>query len=128
MPRPSNKPFRFRERSRALRAAIRAAAESILFLTISLPSLGFFSNHSVKASFTHFWVKVFASVLPSLVLVWPSNCGSEILIETIAVKPSRISSPVKRSSFLRINPQSSANLLTTEVSAVRKPSSCVPPS
>mgnify|MGYP000691626604 CR=1 FL=1 len=52
-----------------LRAAKRAAAASILFRTMSLPSFGFFSNHSVKASFTHFWVNVFASVLPNLVLV-----------------------------------------------------------
>ena len=32
--------------------------------------------------------------LPSLVLVWPSNCGSPSLIETIAARPSRMSSPV----------------------------------
>ena len=128
MPRPSNKPLRLRDKSRALRAATRAAAASMLFRTISFPSPGFCSNQLVKWSFMLFWVNDFASVLPSFVFVCPSNCGSASLIETIAVNPSRISSPVKRSSFLRIYPHSSPNLFTTEVRAVRKPSSCAPPS
>ena len=128
MPRPSRRPFRERDKSRALRAAIRAAAASIAFLTISFPSVGLRSNHSATESFKAFWVKDLASVFPSLVFVWPSNCGSATLIETIAVRPSRISSPVSRSSFFRINPHSSPNLFTIEVSAVRKPSSWVPPS
>ena len=102
MPRPSNKPLRLRDKSRALRAATRAAAASMLLRTMSLPSWGFCSNHCVKNSFTAFWVNDFASVLPSFVLVCPSNCGSASLIETMAVKPSRTSSPVKRSSFLRM--------------------------
>ena len=69
-----------------------------------------------------------ASVLPSLVLVWPSNCGSASLTETIAVRPSRTSSPVRLSSFSRSSFCSRAYLLTMAVSAARKPSSCVPPS
>ena len=128
IPRPSSKPFRLRLKSRALRAATRAAAASMLLRTISLPSAGFCSNQDVSSSLTIFCVKVFASELPSLVFVCPSNCGSASLIETIAVKPSRTSSPVRRSSFLRIKPCSSPNLLTIEVKAVRKPSSCAPPS
>ena len=34
------------------------------------------------------------SVLPSLVLVWPSNCGRGILTLMTAVMPSRMSSPL----------------------------------
>ncbi len=74
------------------------------------------------------WTKPLTSVLPSLVLVWPSNCGSDSLTETIAVSPSRTSSPETRSSFFLIRPHSSPQLLTREVSAERKPSSWVPPS
>ena len=71
---------------------------------------------------------VLASVLPSLVLVWPSNCGSPSLIEMTAVRPSRMSSPVRFSSFSLRMPFSRAYRLTSEVIAARKPSSCVPPS
>ena len=39
-------------------------------------------------------------MLPSLVLVWPSNCGLASLTETIAARPSRMSSPVRLSSAL----------------------------
>ena len=37
--------------------------------------------------------------LPSLVLVWPSNCGSRSFTEITAVRPSRTSSPERLSSF-----------------------------
>ena len=37
--------------------------------------------------------------LPSLVFVWPSNCGSGSLAEMTAVRPSRTSSPMRFSSF-----------------------------
>ena len=37
--------------------------------------------------------------LPSLVFVWPSNCGSASLAEMTAVRPSRTSSPARLSSF-----------------------------
>ena len=72
--------------------------------------------------------KPLASVLPSLVLVWPSNCGSPSLIEMIAVRPSRTSSPERLSSFFLIRFHSSPQLFTRDVSAERKPSSWVPPS
>ena len=52
-----------------------------------------------SCSRTTLCTKVFASVLPSLVFVWPSNCGSPSLIEMMAVRPSRMSSPVRLSSF-----------------------------
>ena len=67
------------------------------------------------------------SVLPSLVLVWPSNCGLASLTEMIAARPSRMSSPESFSSPLR-NFFSAPYLLTMPVSAARKPSSWVPPS
>ena len=92
------------------------------------PSAGFCSNQSLSLSLTTCWVNERASVLPSLVLVWPSNCGSASLIEMIAVSPSRMSSPESRSSFFFTSPHVSAHLLAVTVSAVRKPSSCVPPS
>ena len=94
----------------------------------TLPSRGLRSNQEPSQSLHAFCTNDFASVLPSLVLVWPSNCGLASLTETIAVRPSRTSSPVRLSSFsLRIF-WSRANLLTTVVSAARKPSSWVPPS
>ena len=37
--------------------------------------------------------------LPSLALVWPSNCGSRRRTEMMAVRPSRMSSPLRFSSF-----------------------------
>ncbi len=39
------------------------------------------------------------SVFPSLVLVWPSNCGCGILTLMTAVRPSRMSSPLMLASF-----------------------------
>ena len=44
---------------------------------------------------TEEFVIVLTSELPSFVFVCPSNCGSGCLIEIIAVKPSRTSSPDK---------------------------------
>ena len=66
-------------------------------------------------------------VLPSLVFVWPSNCGLASLTETIAARPSRASSPVSFSSPLS-SFLSAPYLFTTPVSAARTPSSWVPPS
>ena len=37
--------------------------------------------------------------LPSLVLVWPSNCGSCSFTETTAVRPSMMSSVESEPSF-----------------------------
>ncbi len=95
---PSSRPLR-RVRSRALRAALRARAALIAFSTIWRPSLGFSSRNSASFSLTVTATSVAISVLPSLVLVWPSNCGFLSLTETSAVRPSRMSSPVRLSSF-----------------------------
>ena len=91
-------------------------------------SLGFDSNQSVIHSLQAFCTNDFASVLPSLPLVWPSNWGSRSRIEMIAAKPSRTSSPESLSSFSFSSFLSVAYLFTTEVSDDRKPSSWVPPS
>lgn len=123
----SRSPLR-RVRSRALRAATRAVEAAMPLRMMSAASLGFRSNQSVSCSWTTFCTKVLASVLPSLVFVWPSNCGSPSFTEMIAVRPSRTSSPVRLSSFSRSSFLSRAYRLTSEVSAARKPSSCVPPS
>ncbi len=86
-----------------------------------LASPGLRSNQSRSRSLVTFCTNDLASVLPSLVLVWPSNCGSASLTDTIAVRPSRTSSPVRFGSFSLRNFWSRAYLLTIEVSAVRKP-------
>ena len=65
---------------------------------IVLASPGLRSNQSTSHSLQTFCTKLFTSVLPSLVLVWPSNCGFASLTETIAARPSRMSSPVSFSS------------------------------
>ena len=67
-------------------------------------------------------------VLPSLALVWPSNCGSRRRTEMIAVMPSRMSSPGRFGSFSLSRFLARAYLFTTVVSAALKPSSWVPPS
>ena len=113
---------------RASCAALRARAADEALVTMVRASLGLRSNQSASQSLQAFCTKVFASVLPSLVLVCPSNCGSASLTEMIAVRPSRMSSPVRLSSFSLSSFLSRAYLFTRPVSAARKPSSCVPPS
>ena len=87
---------------RACCAALRARAAWEALVTMVLASLGLRSNQSASHSLHTRCTKDFASELPSLVLVWPSNCGSPSLIETIAARPSRMSSPVSRSSFVSL--------------------------
>ena len=94
---------------------------------IVFASPGLRSNQSASHSLQTFCTKLFTSVLPSLVLVWPSNCGLASLTEMIAARPSRMSSPESFSSPLS-SFFSAPYLLTTPVSAARKPSSWVPPS
>ena len=68
---------------------------------------GFSSRKPPSASLTTVWTAPATSALPSLPLVWPSNCGSGSLTVTIAVRPSRTSSPERlshrslRKPFLR---------------------------
>ena len=75
-----------------------------------------------------FWTNERIETLPSLALVWPSNCGSRSFTETMAVMPSRMSSPSRFSSFSLSRFLARAYLFTTVVSAVLKPSTCMPPS
>ena len=88
-----------RARSRALRAARRAWAALDAFVQIALAVCGFSSRNSARRWFTTVATNPANSLLPSLVLVWPSNCGSRNLTETIAVRPSRVSLPSRLSSL-----------------------------
>ena len=92
MPAPSSSVLE-RMTSRAFLAAMRAWAPAIAFFTILLASVGFSSNHSPSLSLVAFCTSVLMLVLPSLPLVWPSNCGSRRRTEMMAVMPSRMSSP-----------------------------------
>ena len=88
-----------RTSSRALRAATRACADCTALLTIVRASVGLRSNQSASHSLQTRWTNDLTSVLPSFVFVWPSNCGSLTLTETIAARPSRMSSPDSAGSF-----------------------------
>ena len=66
--------------------------------------------------------------LPSLALVWPSNCGLASLTEMTAVRPSRMSLPVRSGSLSLSSLWLLAYSLITRVTAERKPSRWVPPS
>jgi hypothetical protein len=80
---------------RAFLAATRAWAAARPFLTTLLASVGFSSSHSAERSLVAFCTNDRIDTLPSLALVWPSNCGSRSLTEMMAVMPSRMSSPVR---------------------------------
>ena len=88
-----------RVRSRALRAAWRAREASMAFVTMARASFGFSSRNSRSFSFMTRSTSPRIDGLPSLVLVWPSNCGSRSFTETIAASPSITSSPERFSSF-----------------------------
>ena len=88
-----------RVRSRALRAAKRACAAETALRMIAIASCGFSSRNSPSFSHTTERTKPSMPGLPSLVFVWPSNCGSASFTEMTAVRPSRTSSPVRLSSF-----------------------------
>ena len=95
-------------RSRALRAAARAwAAETALRMT-ARASCGFSSRNWASFALTTEATKPSMPGLPSLVFVWPSNCGSVSLAEITAVRPSRTSSPERFSSFSLSSPFSRA--------------------
>ena len=96
----SSAPLR-RVRSRALRAASRAAAASTIFCTMLRASPGFSSNHPESASAIMLSTTGRTSEETSLSLVWLENLGSGTLTESTQVKPSRASSPVSATfSFL----------------------------
>ena len=68
------------------------------------------------------------SLLPSLVLVWPSNWGSATFTLITAVRPSRKSSPAISNFSLPVAPLLSAYFFRVRVRPLRKPARCVPPS
>ena len=115
-------------RSRAWRAATLALAAVVALSTILRASPGLRSSHSGRAEFSAFSTKERISVLPSLVLVWPSNWGWRTRAEMTAVRPSRTSSPWRFSSFSLSRLRPLAKSLIDRVSALRNPSSWVPPS
>ncbi len=117
-----------RTNSRALRAAMRACADDTALFSTVFASAGLASNQCDSCSLQIFCTNDLTSVLPSFVLVWPSNCGSLTFTEMTAARPSRMSSPVRLGSFSFSSFLSLAYLFTTVVSAARKPSSWVPPS
>ena len=63
------------------------------------PRAGFSSRNSPSLRLTVSSTRPSIGGLPSLVFVWPSNCGSWSFTEITAVSPSRTSSPARFSSF-----------------------------
>ncbi len=98
MPAP-DRPLLRRTTSRAFLAASRACDAAMAFFTSLLASVGFSSNHSAKRALVAFCTSERMETLPSLAFVCPSNCGSRNRTEMMAVKPSRMSSPSRLSSF-----------------------------
>ena len=80
--------------SRAFFAASRAAAASITLAMIDFPCAGFSSSHSASLSAIRLSSGWRTSELTSLSLVCDENLGSGNFTDTIAVSPSRMSSPV----------------------------------
>ena len=115
-------------RSRACLAAMRAFAADWDFVTMRLASPGCSSSHSVNWAFTVVSTSERIEALPSLVFVWPSNWGSRSFTETIAIRPSRTSSPIRLSSFSLRTPLVRAYRFSTFVRDFLNPSSCMPPS
>ncbi len=111
-----------------MRAASRARAASIAFVTIRFESAGFSSRNSASFRLTASLTKPSIGGLPSLVFVWPSNCGSWSFTEITAVRPSRESSPLRFWSFSLSSPFSRAYAFRVLVRAERKPERCEPPS
>ena len=107
----------------ALRAASLALAALTALSAIAAESSAFFrsSRIGVSMSITTDSTAVRASVLPSLVFVWPSNCMELIFSESTAVKPSLKSSPDRDASFSFNKPILRQYSFMTFVSAERKP-------
>ena len=78
--------------SRAFLAAVLAVAARITFSMMIFANLGFSSRYWSMAAEVACDTTEVTSLLPSLVLVWPSNCGSATFTDTTAVRPSRKSS------------------------------------
>lgn len=69
------------------------------FSQITFATAGFCSKKISSCSLTMLSTALRATVLPSFCFVCPSNCGSSILTLTIAVRPSRMSSPERLCSL-----------------------------
>ena len=94
-PFPSRAVFLLLVRSLAFLAASLALCARIDFSQMLLATCGFCSRKYLSCSLTTFSTAALASLFPSFCFVWPSNCGSGILMLIIAVRPSLISSPVR---------------------------------
>ena len=123
---PSSGPVFLRDNSRALRAASRAVAASIILSIIILAIAGFSSRYSYNKSVTVFSTNGLTSLDTSLSLVCEPNFGSGIFTLTILVKPSRKSSPERFISFFIFC--SEIYLFSARVKPARNPARCVPPS
>jgi hypothetical protein len=80
--------------SLAFRAASRAREASKILPTMIFASFGFSNRYSPNFSFSADSTGARTSLDTNLSLVCDENLGSGTLTETIAVKPSRVSSPV----------------------------------
>jgi hypothetical protein len=89
---------------------------------------GFSSKNSRSPSPTMLSTTPLTSLLPSLVLVWPSNCGFCILTEITAVRP--FTHVFAADVGLEALHQALGLGVFTSVlvSAARNPPTCVPPS
>ncbi len=123
---PNSGPVFFRDNSRALRAASRAVAASIILSTISFAITGFSSKYSYNNSDTVFSTSGRTSLDTNLSLVCEPNLGSGIFTLIMLVNPSRKSSPDRLISFLVTF--SPIYLFIARVKPARKPAKCVPPS
>ena len=97
----SSAPLR-RVNSFALRAASRARSASSPFSSTFRAIPGFSSKHADSFSFSIISTMPLTSLFPSLVFVWPSNCGRGSLTLMTAVSPSRTSSPDRLTCSLLI--------------------------
>ena len=98
IPAPSNSDLA-RMARRASPAAIRAREALTALVATSRASAGCSSSHSASFSWVTRWTSERMEAFPSLDLVWPSNCGSEMRALTMAVRPSRMSSPWRLGSL-----------------------------
>ncbi len=103
-----------RTNSRALRAAIRACAGDTALFTTTSRRWGWL-NQWVSCSLRTLRTNDLTSVLPNLVLVWPSNCGSLTFTE-IAARPSDIV-PVRLGSLSFSNLRSARRTCSPPTSA-----------
>jgi hypothetical protein len=124
---PSSTPLR-RVISRALRAASRARAASMILPVMILASAGLSSRNSASFCPTISSTTGRTSEETSFSLVCEENLGSGTLTESTQVSPSRMSSPVVSTLAFFANSVSSMYLLIMRVIAARKPVRWAPPS